>query len=58
MDQFARIVVGYHRYRHGTSFGNNFNNRSEEALGNATDLWAAYEEGAFKASERRWLGYR
>ena len=28
------------------SFGNNFNNRTEEALGNATDLWAAYEEGA------------
>ena len=39
------------------SFGNNFNNRTEEALGNATDLWAAYEEGAFKPSERPWLGY-
>jgi hypothetical protein len=23
----------------GPSFGNNFNNRTEEALGNATDLW-------------------
>lgn len=39
------------------SFGNNFNNRTEEALGNATDLWAAYEEGAFSPSERPWLGY-
>jgi hypothetical protein len=39
------------------SFGNNFNNRTEEALGNATDLWAAYAEGAFKPSERPWLGY-
>lgn len=39
------------------SFGNNFNNRTEEALGNATDLWAAYEEGAFAPSERPWLGY-
>src|SRR5207245_1068725 len=39
------------------SFGNNFNNRTEEALGNAADLWAAYEEGAFKPSERPWLGY-
>ena len=39
------------------SFGNNFNNRTEEALGNATDLWAAYEERAFKPSERPWLGY-
>lgn len=34
----------------GPSFGNNFNNRTEEALGNATDLWAAYREGAFKPS--------
>lgn len=41
----------------GPSFGNNFNNRSEEALGNATDIWTAYREGAFKTSERPWLGY-
>ncbi|MGI8782914.1 MAG: PaeR7I family type II restriction endonuclease [Acidobacteriota bacterium] len=39
------------------SFGNNYNNRTEEAIGNATDLWAAYREGAFKPSERPWLGY-
>lgn len=39
------------------SFGNNFNNRTEESLGNATDLWAAYAEGAFQPSERPWLGY-
>ena len=41
----------------GPSFGNNFNNRVEEALGNATDLWTAFREGAFKASQRPWLGY-
>ncbi len=41
----------------GPSFGNNFNNRAEEALGNATDLWAAYREGAFQPSARPWLGY-
>jgi hypothetical protein len=39
------------------SFGNNFNNRAEEALGNATDIWAAFREGAFKPSLRPWLGY-
>jgi hypothetical protein len=41
----------------GLSFGNNFNNRTEEALGSATDLWTAYREGAFKGSPRPWLGY-
>ena len=41
----------------GPSFGNNFNNRTEEAIGSACDLWAAYREGAFKPSARPWLGY-
>lgn len=41
----------------GPSFGNNFNNRTEEALGSATDIWAAYREGAFRPSPRPWLGY-
>jgi hypothetical protein len=39
------------------SFGNNFNNRVEEALGNATDFWAAYREGIFSPSQKPWLGY-
>ena len=41
----------------GPSFGNNFNNRIEEALGSATDLWTAYREGAFKPSKKPWLGW-
>ena len=39
------------------SFGNNFNNRVEEALGNATDLWTAYGKGILKPSQKPWLGY-
>ncbi len=39
------------------SFGNNYNNRTEEAIGSAADIWAAYREGAFKPSARPWLGY-
>jgi hypothetical protein len=39
------------------SFGNNFNNRTEEAIGNATDILTAYREGAFKGSLRPWTGY-
>jgi Restriction endonuclease XhoI len=41
----------------GPSFGNNFNNRTEEAIGNATDLQVAFREGAFKLSKRPWLGF-
>jgi len=41
----------------GPSFGNNFNNRTEEALGNAVDIWTAFREGAFGASPQPWLGY-
>jgi len=39
------------------SFGNNFNNRTAEAVGSATDLWTAYREGAFRGSARPWTGY-
>lgn len=39
------------------SFGNNFNNRVEEALGNATDFWMAYKKGTLKPTARPWLGY-
>ena len=39
------------------SFGNNFNNRVEEALGNAQDFWTAYKNGIFKPSAKPWLGY-
>ncbi|MFA7265458.1 MAG: PaeR7I family type II restriction endonuclease [Candidatus Nanopelagicales bacterium] len=40
----------------GPSFGNNFNNRTEEAIGNAVDVWRAYEEGTF-GSIKPWLAY-
>jgi hypothetical protein len=41
----------------GPSFGNNYNNRTEEALGSATDLWTAYREGAFPHAVKPWIGY-
>jgi hypothetical protein len=40
-----------------SSFGNNLNNRIEEALGNSTDIYAAYEEGAFTPSPNPWMGF-
>lgn len=41
----------------GPSYGNNFNNRIEEAVGNAHDFWRAYKEGAFKTPLKPFLGY-
>ena len=41
----------------GPSFGNNFNNRTEEAIGTAHDLWTAYREGAFGEQSRPFVGW-
>ena len=37
----------------GPSFGNNFNNRTEEAIGTAHDFWTGYREGAFGRQQPR-----
>ena len=41
----------------GPSFGNNFNNRTEEAIGTAHDFWTAYREGAFGSQARPFVGW-
>ena len=41
----------------GPSFGNNFNNRAEEAIGTAHDLWTAYREEAFGKQPRPFVGW-
>lgn len=41
----------------GPSFGNNFNNRTEEAIGTAHDLWTAYREGAFGKHPRPFVAW-
>jgi restriction endonuclease XhoI-like protein len=53
----GKLLAGIEFKSQVGSFGNNYNNRTEEAIGSATDLWAAYREGAFKPSARPWLGY-
>lgn len=40
----------------GPSFGNNLNNRVEEAVGSASDLWTAYRDGRI-GFHRPFLGY-
>lgn len=39
------------------SFGNNYNNRTEEAIGTAHCLWTAYRDGALGAQPRPFLGW-
>ena len=41
----------------GPSFGNNFNNRVEEALGNSIDLLDAYRHGVYQPSMKPWIGW-
>jgi hypothetical protein len=41
----------------GKSIGNNVNNRSEEAVGSAKDIWTAFREGRFGQSPPPFLGY-
>jgi type II restriction enzyme len=39
----------------GPSFGKNFNNRTEEAIGSAYDFQTAFREGAFEKTLDRFL---
>ncbi|NTU68818.1 MAG: restriction endonuclease [Chlorobiaceae bacterium] len=41
----------------GPSFGNNFNSRIEQAVGNAHDFWIAYRDGSFGKQPRPFLGW-
>lgn len=54
----GRLVAALEFKSHvGPSFGNNFNNRAEEAIGTAHDFWTAYREGAFGENTRPFLGW-
>lgn len=41
----------------GSNPGQNFNNRTDEALGQALDVWTAVERGIIDSPLRPWLGY-
>lgn len=41
----------------GPSFGNNFNNRAEEAIGTAHDFWTAYRNGALGTQPHPFAGW-
>lgn len=57
MDRGRLIAAIEFKSHVGPSFGNNFNNRAEEAIGTSHDLATAYREGAFGVQERPFVGW-
>lgn len=53
-----RLVAAIELKSQVGSFGNNFNNRTEEAMGSSLDILTAYRDGVFGvAAPSPWLGY-
>ena len=48
----GRLIAAIELKSQVGSFGNNFNNRTEESIGTAHDFWTAYREGAFGRQPR------
>jgi hypothetical protein len=46
----GRLIAAFELKSQVGSFCNNFNNRTEEAIGSAKDFWTAYREKAFDLS--------
>jgi hypothetical protein len=53
----GRLIAAVELKSQVGSFGNNFNNRTEEAIGSAHDLWTAYREGAFGKHPKPFVGW-
>lgn len=53
----GRLIAAVELKSQVGSFGNNFNNRTEEAIGTAHDFWTAYREGAFGKQPRPFVGW-
>lgn len=57
IDRGALVAAIELKSQVGPSFGNNFNNRTEEAIGTAHDLWTTIREGALGEQPRPFLGW-
>ena len=53
----GELVVAIELKSQVGSFGNNFNNRTEEAIGTAHDFWTAYRDEAFGKQPRPFVGW-
>lgn len=53
----GRLLALFEFKSQAGSFGNNFNNRVEEAIGNAVDVKTAFREGVFGDAPKPFMGY-
>lgn len=53
----ALVMAMEFKSQAGKSIGNNVNNRTEEAVGSAKDVWIAFREGRFGSAPPPFLGY-
>lgn len=53
----GKLVAAIELKSIASSFGNNMNNRAEEAIGNAVDFRTAFKNGAFGDSLKPFVGY-
>jgi hypothetical protein len=53
----GRLIAAIELKSQVGSFGNNFNNRTEEAIGTAHDLWTAFREGSLGESPKPFVGW-
>jgi hypothetical protein len=55
--QEGNLIAAVEFKSQASSFGNNWNNRVEEAIGNAFDVRSSMNEGVIESPVRPWLGY-
>jgi hypothetical protein len=53
----GRLIAALEFKSMAGSFGNNFNNRAEEAIGTGADMRLAIKKGVFGRSSRPWIGW-
>lgn len=53
----GRLIAAIELKSQVGSFGNNFNNRTEESIGTAHDFWTAYREDAFGKTPKPFVGW-
>lgn len=53
----GRLVAALELKSQVGSFGKNFNNRTEEAIGTAHDIWTAFREGSFGECPKPFVGW-